>query len=120
MKIQDIISIFIKSFSRLRDINTDKHLGAINALRDMELSVRRSIIQKVMPHMIKAFIDTQDYLAYLEAVEILKNLGPEVLPCIIDIFKKKNNEEEGWSAGLILSWATALHKKEGISLLIRV
>jgi len=118
MKAQDIVSTFIKSFSHPRDIDENRHSEAINALKGMELSARQSVIQKVIPRMIKAFVDVQDYLVHLEAVEILKNLGPEALPCIIDIFKRKNNEEEGWSAGLILSWASALHKKESTPLLI--
>jgi hypothetical protein len=114
---KEIISCMLKRFKEPEDYNENEYLAAAEALKYAKSFDQITVVDKIIPSMIRTVRKSPGWRSLLGSIQVLEDLGPEVITKVENSFKNRNDDTNFW-AGIVFSWASAIHKKQGIPILI--
>jgi len=79
--------------------------------------IEREQIPTIAQRMIKKIDEGANVYEYVEILDDLKKIGPDVLPVLVQALKEKGNK---WPPSTVLCWACSIHKEEALPLLIKL
>jgi hypothetical protein len=115
---EGIISIIVAKFRRPQTSKRGEYLEAVKVLEGIDPEERESVIKRIILNMVKTFEKDKGFKACLGAVDVLKSIGPEVVPAIAGMLARSRSYERQASSRIVLSWASALYEREAATILI--